>query len=76
MYENAFQYAQMVYALSIAFILFVMVSLVLALVTMQVPAVATTRRGGGLHDCHTHGHWAVRVPMYFALDRHRVSLFP
>jgi ABC-type sugar transport system permease subunit len=34
MYENAFQYAQMGYALSIAFILFV-VSLVLALVTMR-----------------------------------------
>lgn len=34
MYENAFQYAQMGYALSIAFILFV-VSLVLALITMR-----------------------------------------
>jgi ABC-type sugar transport system permease subunit len=34
MYENAFQYAQMGYALSIACILFV-VSLVLALITMR-----------------------------------------
>jgi raffinose/stachyose/melibiose transport system permease protein len=34
MYENAFQYAQMGYALSIAFILFV-VSLILAIVTMR-----------------------------------------
>ena len=34
MYENAFQYAQMGYALAIAFILFV-ISLVLALITMR-----------------------------------------
>ncbi len=70
MYENAFQYAQMGYALSIAFILFV-VSLVLALVTMRYLRTDNEKRGRKLHDKSSKPHPEGQGTPLCCPDNHR-----